>query len=159
VSDKTHAEIAEQLPESILEELERGPMVLHDHNGPTGYTETPRGFATRIAKLALRSAEQRVPLSSDESAAAKELRETPTRLLVAYTPERYEGAYPPYFNVTQVGSMVKITMRGATKAEGSGGDTAVAVVNVWTLNEIAKAFKAAREGYDINFDHDPASFA
>lgn len=85
--------------------------------------------------------------------------DTPTKLLAAYTPELYEGAYPPYFNVTQVGSMVRITMRGATKADGNGGDTAVAVVNVWTLNQVAKAFTKAAKDFECGFDSDPESEA
>jgi hypothetical protein len=79
-------------------------------------------------------------------------REKQTRLLAAYTPEHYEGAYPPYWNVTHVGSMIRITMRGATLADGTPGADAVAVVNHWTLARLGKLFAEAATLYSPTDD-------
>lgn len=113
---------------------------------PTGADPTPDPELTAEARCGEKHSEVPTP-------------RTPTKLLAAYTPELYEGAYPPYFNVTQVGSMVRITMRGATLPDGKYGETAVAVVNVWTLNEVAKAFVEAAANFETGFDSDPKSMA
>lgn len=78
-------------------------------------------------------------------------REVPTKLLAAYTPENYEGVLPPFINVAQVGSMVRITVRGSDAA--LDGPCAVIVVNAWTLNKIAEAFAAASRAYDSGAVH------
>lgn len=76
----------------------------------------------------------------------------PEKHLAEHTPHLYEGYYPPYVNITQVGSMVRVTVRGVTKDDGSCGDTAIIECNVWNLNEIAKAFKKAAENFDTNVE-------
>ena len=101
--------------------------------------EDGRQLPNEAMSLLMRLKEERekpTPTTPQYSALADEV---PTRLLAAYTPERYEGAYPPYFNITQVGSMVRITVRGATKADGSGECSRTAIANsgfcmIWSLN-------------------------
>ena len=69
--------------------------------------------------------------------------DNPRVFLEAWTATDYEGYAPPYLNVTQVGSMVEITMRAPVKTDGSMGDTFTFQVNVWTANKIADTIKTA----------------
>lgn len=51
------------------------------------------------------------------------------KLMGAWTPEKYQGQFPPFVNITHVGSMVEITIRAVTKADGGVGDCVSVLMN------------------------------
>lgn len=52
------------------------------------------------------------------------------KLMAAWTPEKYEGQFPPFVNITQVGSMIEVTVRAVTKDDGGvGGCSSVRMNN------------------------------
>lgn len=72
------------------------------------------------------------------------------KFLSAYTPTLYKGHYPPYLNIVQIpGGMVRVTIRGQTKEDGSCGDTVTFECNVWNLNEFSKSFKEAVDKFNV----------
>lgn len=76
----------------------------------------------------------------------------PRKLLQAWTPADYEGFYPPYINVTQVGSMCEFTLRGPTKSDGEMGNSITIKVNVWTLNKFSDVLKQAANDFESGFE-------
>ncbi len=76
----------------------------------------------------------------------------PEQLLEAWTATDYEGDYPPYVNVTQVGPMCRLTFRAPIKKDGSMGDAFTMVVNTWTLNKIGDVLKAASTKFETGFE-------
>lgn len=83
----------------------------------------------------------------------------PTKVLAAFTATTYPGNYPPYINVRQVGSMLHIAVRGTCPENGEMGGHALAVVNVWTASEMAKALAEAVRDFEPGFGEDPRSIA
>lgn len=70
------------------------------------------------------------------------------KLLVAWTPTVYEGSYPPFVNVMQVGSGVEITIRGPVKKDGTVGDTIMMEVNNWTCDWIGRVLREASDKFE-----------
>lgn len=71
------------------------------------------------------------------------------KLLAAWTPTVYKGSYPPYVNVTQVGTRVEITIRGPVKKDGTVGDSIMVEVNSWTCEWIGKVLQEAASKYEV----------
>ena len=70
------------------------------------------------------------------------------KLLNAWTPETYNGIFPEYVNVMQYGAMVKISIRGPIKDDGSSGAFIEINTTNWTLNKIGEILIAASKNYD-----------
>lgn len=93
------------------------------------------------------------PISSNhENGRSATEQKPPSKLLVAWTPVTYKPPYPPYVNVTQIGSMVQITVRGETKTDGAVGDIAVMTVNNWTWVQICDAIADGQWQFDCSLE-------
>ena len=73
---------------------------------------------------------------------------TPTRFLAAWTPATYSGFYPPYVNITQVGSMARVVVRGD---DPTGEKTIAFTVNSFWLGKLADEFKEASKSFLTGF--------
>lgn len=60
----------------------------------------------------------------------------PITSLEAWTPTEYEGHYPPYVNVSQVGTMIRLTVRGPTKDDGACGEAVAVEMNIATFSKL-----------------------
>ena len=70
----------------------------------------------------------------------------PRKLLAAWTPTTYSAPQPPYVNVTQVGSVAEVTVRG---------DDGIAVkftINNWWLNNLADTLKNAANEFECGLE-------
>lgn len=80
------------------------------------------------------------------------VREPPRKLMVAWT---QDVANPPYVNVTQVGSMVQINVRGEPTREGVGS-TVSFTVNFWTWGQLCKVIRGGEYAFEAGLDNPPS---
>ena len=76
----------------------------------------------------------------------------PRKLMGAWTAMAYEGNYPPFVNVTQVGSMVRVTVRASRKPDGQVGDCISFDINAWNFNALVKALREADTKFDCELE-------
>lgn len=74
----------------------------------------------------------------------------PEKLMGAWTPTAYSGELPPYVNLTQVGSMVRVTVRGDSTHDNQ--PTATFMVNAWWLNNLVETLQDANSKFECGFE-------
>ena len=71
---------------------------------------------------------------------------SPEQLMGAWTPTLYPADSPPYVNVTQVGSMVRVTVRGDNPS------TVTFVVNAWWFDNLVQTLKDANSKFECGLE-------
>lgn len=70
----------------------------------------------------------------------------PEQLIGAWTPTTYSEPQPPYVNATQVGSMVRVTVRG------DDDKVAIFTVNKFWLTALSEMLADASKKFELGFE-------